>query len=91
MTNDWSPIGTCDETGYAEDGSSLLVARARRAFHEFMPIRPIGAQDGRIYRKVAYGPRLDVLMVDMRSYRDSSWNKATIATPSSLAQHSWPG
>src|SRR2546430_6160056 len=75
VTTDWAPIGTADETGYAEDGSSLLVARARRAFHEFMPIRHIGAQDGRIYRKVAYGPRLDVFMVDMRSYRDSSWNK----------------
>jgi len=39
VTNDWSPIGTADETGYAEDGTSRLVARARRAFHEFMPIR----------------------------------------------------
>ena len=39
VTNDWSPIGTADETGYAEDGSSRLVARAARAFHEFMPIR----------------------------------------------------
>ena len=42
VTNDWSPIGTSDETGYADDGSSRLVARARRAFHEFMPIRNIG-------------------------------------------------
>jgi alkaline phosphatase D len=39
VTNDWAPVGTADETGYAEDGSSLLVARARRAFHEFMPMR----------------------------------------------------
>jgi len=46
---------TADETGYAEDGSSLLVARARRAFHEFMPMRAVPAQDGRIYRKIAYG------------------------------------
>ena len=27
VTNDWSPIGTADETGYAEDGTSRLVAR----------------------------------------------------------------
>src|SRR5204862_6509832 len=74
VTNDWSPLGTSDDAGFAEDGSSLVVARARRAFHEFMPIRHTPAQDGRIYRKVAYGPRLDVFMVDMRSYRDSSWN-----------------
>jgi alkaline phosphatase D len=75
VTNDWSPIGTADETGYAEDGSSLLVARARRAFHEFMPMRAVPAQDGRIYRKIAYGPLLDVFMIDMRSYRDSTWNR----------------
>src|SRR5205807_846942 len=30
VTNDWAPIGTADETGYAEDGTSRLVARARR-------------------------------------------------------------
>jgi len=75
VTNDWSPAGTADETGYAEDGTSRLAARAARAFHEFMPIRSIPAQAGRVYRKVGYGPLLDVFLIDMRSYRDSSWNK----------------
>ena len=75
VTNDWAPGGTADETGYAEDGSSLLVARARRAFHEFMPMRPMPARDGRIYRKIAYGPLLDIFMLDMRSFRDSTFNK----------------
>lgn len=74
VTNDWSPLGTADATGYAEDGSSLLVARARQAFHEFMPIRAIPEQDGRVYRKVSYGPMLDVFLIDMRSYRDSTGN-----------------
>jgi alkaline phosphatase D len=32
VTDDWSPIGSVDATGYAEDGTSHLVARARRAF-----------------------------------------------------------
>jgi alkaline phosphatase D len=75
VTNDWSPIGTADETGYDEDGTSRLVARARQAFHEFMPIRQIPGQAGRIYRKIEYGPMLDVFLIDMRSYRDSTWNK----------------
>jgi alkaline phosphatase D len=75
VTNDWSPIGSIDETGYAEDGTSRLVARARRAFFEFMPIRANPEQEGRVYRKIGYGPRLDVFMIDMRSYRDSTWNK----------------
>ncbi len=75
VTNDWSPIGSIDETGYDETGCSRLVARARRAFFEFMPIREIPEQAGRVYRRIAYGPLLDVFMIDMRSYRDSTWNK----------------
>ena len=75
VTNDWAPNGTADETGYAEDGSSLLVARASRAFHEFMPMRSVPARDGRIYRRIAYGPLLDIFMLDMRSYRDSTFNR----------------
>ena len=91
VTNDWSPIGSVDETGYDEDGTSRLVARARRAFHEFMPIRAIPEQAGRIYRKIGYGPLLDVFLIDMRSYRDSTWNKrddpgdAFILGPTQLA------
>jgi alkaline phosphatase D len=75
VTDDWSPIGSVDETGYDEDGTSRLVARARRAFHEFMPIRAVAGEAGRIYRKIGYGPLLDVFLIDMRSYRDSTWNK----------------
>jgi alkaline phosphatase D len=75
VTNDWSPLGTADATGYADDGISRLVARGCQAFHEFMPIRPIPQQAGRVYRKIAYGPLLDVFLIDMRSYRDSAWNK----------------
>jgi len=76
VTNDWAPAGTADEAGYAEDGSSLLVARARRAFHEFMPMRVSPQQeDGRIYRRIGYGPLLDIFMLDMRSYRDSTFNR----------------
>jgi alkaline phosphatase D len=75
VTNDWSPIGSADETGYTEDGKSRLVARAARAFHDFMPIRENPQEAGRVYRKIAYGPLLDVFLIDMRSYRDSTWNK----------------
>ncbi len=75
VTNDWSPDGTYDASGYDEDGTARLISRARRAFHEFMPMRQMPEQDGRVYRKVAYGPLLDVFLLDMRSYRDSTWNK----------------
>ena len=93
VTNDWAPgpAGTADEAGYEEDGTSKMVARAGRAFHEFMPIRSVPAQAGRVYRKVGYGPLLDVFLIDMRSYRDSSWNRlddrgeACILGPTQLA------
>jgi len=75
VSNDWSPTGTYDETGFLDDGVPQLVARAGRAFHEFMPLRPQLTRAGRVYRKIGYGPLLDVFMIDMRSYRDSSWNK----------------
>ncbi len=75
VTNDWSPTGSYDESGYEDDGTPRLVARARRAFFDFMPIRNTPAQQGRIYRRIGYGPLLDVFMIDMRSYRDASWNK----------------
>jgi alkaline phosphatase D len=75
VTNDWSPIGSADETGYREDGTSRLVARAARAFHEFMPMRESREEAGRVYRRISYGPLLDVFLIDMRSYRDSTWNK----------------
>ena len=75
VSNDWSPTGTVDAAGTLEDGTPQLVARGCRAFHEFMPMRPQAAQAGRVYRKIAYGPLLDVFMIDMRSYRDATWNK----------------
>jgi phosphodiesterase/alkaline phosphatase D-like protein len=40
-----------------------------RAFHEYMPMRISIAEPGRVYRKISYGPLLDVFMLDMRSYR----------------------
>jgi alkaline phosphatase D len=91
VTNDWSPAGTYDAAGYADDRTSWLVTRARQAFHEFMPIRQVPQEAGRVYRRIAYGPLLDVFLIDMRSYRDSTWNKrddrsdAFILGPTQLA------
>jgi alkaline phosphatase D len=66
VTNDWWP----GEMRPGPDRSaSLLAARGRRAFHEFMPTRQTLAEAGRIYRKIPYGPLLDLFLLDMRSYR----------------------
>ena len=50
----------------------LLRARAARAFHEMTPIRYTPAEPGRVYRKIAYGPTLDVFFIDLRSYRNAN-------------------
>src|SRR5262249_4133464 len=54
---------------YVDKNAMLLAARASRAFHEYTPIREEIAEPGRVYRKISYGPLLDVFMLDMRSYR----------------------
>jgi alkaline phosphatase D len=65
VTNNWSDSKVLGDA-YTEKNVRLLAARAARAFHEFMPIAP---EQGRVYRKVSYGPRLDVFFIDMRRYR----------------------
>ncbi|MEA2978514.1 MAG: alkaline phosphatase [Alphaproteobacteria bacterium] len=63
------PTNEHRKTNYQSSNALLLAARAARAFHEYMPLRPSIAEAGRVYRKISYGPLLDVFMLDMRSYR----------------------
>jgi len=58
------------DSRYTEKSVPLLVARATRAFLEYAPFRYHGIEESeRVYRKVPYGPLLDVFVLDMRSYR----------------------
>ncbi len=54
---------------YAEKSTLILMARASRAMREYLPITEDPTEPGRVYRKISYGPLLDVFMLDMRSYR----------------------
>jgi hypothetical protein len=45
----------------------VLAARAMRAYHEWVPT-PAAA--GPVYRRISYGPLLDVFVLDMRTYKD---------------------
>jgi alkaline phosphatase D len=58
VMNNWSPA----------KGPKVLAkaGRARRAFLEYAPMRV--SQD-RIYRKIPYGPLLEVFVIDLRTYR----------------------
>jgi alkaline phosphatase D len=74
VTNNWwpgEPLTRAEHQRkkYGEKNALVLAARAARAFHEYMPLRFTPAEPGRVYRKISYGPLLDVFMLDMRSYR----------------------
>ncbi|MEQ9815699.1 MAG: alkaline phosphatase D family protein [Azospirillaceae bacterium] len=70
VTNNWFPGRMLDsDDRYTVKSASLLAARAARAFHEYVPIRPNADEPARVYRKIAYGPSLDIFMIDLRSYR----------------------
>jgi len=70
VVNNWSGSkGLSGDERYTEKSVPLLTSRAGRAFHEMTPISYAPAEPGRVYRKIAYGPLLDVFFLDMRSYR----------------------
>ncbi len=70
VVNNWYPTEVLADERYKETSVALLAARGRRAFLDYMPVRPFGAgETDRIYRRFAWGPSLEVFRIDMRSYR----------------------
>jgi alkaline phosphatase D len=70
VMNNWSPSKDIhDNPLYKEKSVPLLVARAQRAFQSYAPLRITPEETERVYRKIAYGPLLDVFVLDMRTYR----------------------
>jgi len=68
--NNWFPGQRLDDDArYTVKSCDLLAARARRAFLDYTPVRFDGVDAERIYRAFRYGPSLDILMLDERSYR----------------------
>jgi alkaline phosphatase D len=73
---------------------ALLAARAKRAFLEYLPLRINPIDSERIYRSWRHGPTLEVLALDMRSYRgaNSANRQPTLSEESSIlgaAQVEW--
>jgi alkaline phosphatase D len=80
VCNNWSPTKQLDDRYKVKD-IQLLAQRGRQAFLEYAPMRLQSADNGgRVYRKLSYGPMLDVFVLDMRSYRDG--NDANLADKS---------
>src|SRR6516162_324005 len=89
VSNDWCPGEALGWSGYADKSILKLAARGCRAFHEFMPMRETLAEAGRIYRKIPYGPLLDVFLLDMRSYRTPHGEDGAAAAILGPTQTSW--
>ncbi|MCG7520535.1 alkaline phosphatase [Ruegeria sp. Ofav3-42] len=70
VVNNWSDAkDLISDDRYTEKSVYVLQSRAGRAFHEMTPLRFTPAEPGRVYRKISYGPMLDVFFLDLRSYR----------------------
>jgi len=70
VRNNWFPGQVLDDDRYTEKNVDVLAKRGFQAFHEWVPLDPRRAVDGRVYRKLTYGPHVEVFVLDMRTYRD---------------------
>ncbi|SCG64207.1 alkaline phosphatase D family protein [Micromonospora halophytica] len=77
VTNNWYPGEVLTDARYSERRVDVLAARARQAFGEWLPV----PADGPLYRRLSYGPLLDVFVLDMRTYKDPN-DGNTYADPS---------
>lgn len=69
VVNNWSPSKRLDDRYQIKD-IGLLARRGRQAFLENAPMRLTHRDElGRVYRKLSYGPLLEVFVLDMRSHR----------------------
>jgi alkaline phosphatase D len=69
VRNNWYPGQILDDPKYKVKSIDLLAARGRRAFLDYMPLRFNADDPEQVYRGFDYGPLLEVLMLDERSYR----------------------
>lgn len=60
--NDWDGANLADDPGQIE--------AAMRVWHEWFPVQ--GAPQGEIYRRIPWGPNVDVFLLDTRSHRDAN-------------------
>jgi alkaline phosphatase D len=95
VTNNWSSSKVLPASYTHEKRIQALRANATQAFWDYAPIRPHGSDEiNRVYRKLAYGPHLDVFALDMRSYRGpNGYNREEQAGPDTAflgqAQVNW--
>ena len=72
VTNNWYPGELLADDRYTEKRVDVLAERAFRAYHEWVPLDPRRALDGRVYRRLPYGAHAELFVLDMRTYRDAN-------------------
>lgn len=73
--NNWYPGELfAGDRRYAEKRASTLSSHGHRAMFEYTPIRPSPVEAGRVYRSFPWGPSLDVILLDERTYRAPNSN-----------------
>jgi alkaline phosphatase D len=82
VLNNWYPTERLEDERYTERSVAMLAARGKRAFLEHQPIRLSCDDPERIYRRVPYGPLVELFVIDMRSERGAnSPNRQTMPGP----------
>jgi alkaline phosphatase D len=90
VTNNWYPGEVLTDDRYTEKRVDVLAKRAFQAYHEWVPLDPRRAVDGRVYRRLPYGPHVELFVIDMRTYRDAnSANTAPLERTLSEKQARW--
>ena len=69
VADDWWPGQPLRRDGYRAEHADARGARTPRVPRVHADAANPSAEAGRVYRKIPYGPLLDVFMLDMRSYR----------------------
>jgi alkaline phosphatase D len=81
VRDNWYPTQVIPDrdSRYSERSVALLSAWARRAFLEYTPLRINLTDPERIYRAQRFGPDVEIVGFDMRSYRGAnSPNRQTV-------------
>jgi alkaline phosphatase D len=86
VLNNWYPTEILGaDLPQTEKSVALLAARAKRAFQEYTPMRFDPMDPERIYRGIRFGPLVEILGFDMRSYRGAnSKNRQTMLSEESM-------
>ena len=89
--NNWWPGQLLDDPRYRERDASVLAARARQAMFEWVPIgRDHRGPATPIHRVLHHGPHVDIVVVDLRSYRTATDRSGDDGAPMlGAAQAAW--